>query len=373
MKYIFIQNLIAPYRTSLFNKLYGMGLDFEVLYMCELEKDRKSWIVDYSKMNYPFQVLQGIYKDVHGIQFHWDPKIIRYVKEHSEAKVILGGSWNFMDVISICLLKRLSIIKNELIFWAEANYKSLGAREKNKVRDIIRKYVYHSGDGRFIVPGQMGVETFKRWGVNVRDYLFLPNVIEEEKFNNIVPCENKRHDIPIYVIPARLEERIKGQINFFNSIGIDNIKKVRFLLLGGGSEESRLKEYIKCNNLEEHIILKGNLDMKQMVDFYKQADVCVLPSFTDASPLSLVEAICCGLPLLISNYCGNHFETLVEGKNGYSFSPYSPEEIRTAFEVLLNKRNEWKKMGEESRYLFEHNFRQSIVLERFINQLNKNN
>lgn len=370
MKYLFIQNLIAPYRTSLFNKLYEMGLDFEVLYMCELEKDRLSWSVEYSSMHFPFQVLQGYYKDAHGMQIHWDPKIIKYVKENPDAKVILGGSWNFLDIIAICFLKRIKVIKNELLFWAEANYKTLGARKQNKFRDILRNFIYHSGDGRFIVPGQMGVETFKRWGVKVNKFLFLPNVIEEEKFKDIMLYEKKQHDMPIFVIPARLEERIKGQMNFFNAIGLDNIRKAQFLLLGRGSDESILEDYIKSNHLEEHIVLKGNLDMKQMVESYKQADVCVLPSFTDASPLSLVEAICCSLPLLISNYCGNHFETLVEGLNGYSFSPYNPEEIRAAFEALVDRRDEWQKMGVESRKLFEHNFRQSVVLERFISQLN---
>lgn len=368
MKYIFIQNMIAPYRTSLFNKLETLGLGFEVLYMCELENDRLSWKIDHSQMHYRYQVLKGFYKTIHGFQFHWDPKIIRFIRKNPDSKVILGGSWNCPDIIAICLLKRTRLIKNELIFWAEANYLTLGARKKNRFRDSLRSFVYHSGDGRFIVPGRMSVETYKRWGIGVKEFIFLPNVIEEEKFRDFVHLPNKSI-LPVFIIPARLEEHIKGQLNFFKSIGVKNLKRARFYLLGDGRSEGAIKEFIRDNQLENNIILMGNQTMEGMVSHYRIADVCVLPSFTDASPLALVESICCGLPLLISNYCGNHFETLVEGENGFSFSPYIPNEVKECFEKMMELRPLWPTMGRRSEELFKQNFKQEIVLKRFINQL----
>lgn len=51
MKYLILQNTIAPYRNSLFNKMVEMGLDIELLYMCEREKER-SWVIDYSTMSF---------------------------------------------------------------------------------------------------------------------------------------------------------------------------------------------------------------------------------------------------------------------------------------------------------------------------------
>ena len=130
-----------------------------------------------------------------------------------------------------------------------------------------------------------------------------------------------------------------------------------------------LQSYIQENQLEENIKLEGFCSMDKVVSFYQKADVFLLPSFSDPSPLSVVEAICCNLPLLISNRCGNHYEALEESVNGYSFNPDNHNEIRISYELLLLRRNNWERMGEHSRILFEKNFQQVAVLNSFIRQL----
>ena len=227
MKYIFLQNTITPYRISLFNKLYDLNLDFEVLYMCEQEKDR-SWKIDYIKMHFPYIVDKGHYCMFKGVHVHWNPFLIKHIVE-SDSKVILGGSWNDFNVLMICLLKRLGIIRSELIFWSEANYLTIGARNDNLLKKIIRKFVYKSGEGRIIVPGQMAIDTFDRWHIKVQNFVILPNVIEEDKFKSFLfRKDNLKDRKPIFVLPARIDEKYKGILNFFKAIGIKNIRKSFF-------------------------------------------------------------------------------------------------------------------------------------------------
>ena len=95
----------------------------------------------------------------------------------------------------------------------------------------------------------------------------------------------------------------------------------------------------------------------------------MLPSFSDPSPLTIVEALCCGLPMLVSTYCGNHYEALSEGNNGYGFSPYNHAEVKIAFEKMISERQAWKDMGRKSREIFDVNFKQDVVLKSFINAL----
>lgn len=109
--------------------------------------------------------------------------------------------------------------------------------------------------------------------------------------------------------------------------------------------------------------------MTIVADYYQKSDVLVLPSFSDPSPLSLVEGCCCKLPLLVSLRCGNHYETVIDGVNGYTFDPDDHRSIKSAFDKLLADRFKWKQMGMESRQLFEENFLQEKVLKRFINSL----
>lgn len=371
MKYLILQNTTAPYRTSLFNKLYAMGLDLKLFYMCELEKER-SWKVDYGTFHFPYYVDKG--KDIYkkGISDHWNPKLIKMMRREKASKLILGGSWNALNVIAICLLKRIGLVKQEIVFWSEANYLTVGSRKKNKFRDWLRSFVYNSGEGRIIVPGRMAELSFEKWGISNKRFIRLPNVIEEEIVNpsffegrSFTPLT----ELPHFVMPVRLNERIKGIMNFFNAIESNNVKKAIFEVLGNGDDEELIKSYIKDNGYEEHIFLRGFCNMETVVSYYKECDVLLLPSFSDPSPLSLVEGCCAKMPVLASNRCGNHYETVEEGVNGYTFDPDNHQEVKKTFETMMEKRKEWKDMGEKSRHLFETNFKQSVVLPRFVAQL----
>ena len=112
--------------------------------------------------------------------------------------------------------------------------------------------------------------------------------------------------------------------------------------------------------------------MDTVVSYYKKCDVLLLPSFSDPSPLSLVEGCCARMPILASSRCGNHYETVEEGVNGYTFDPDNHDNVKDTFEIMMKRRNDWKEMGELSFGLFENNFRQSVVLPRFVEQLQKN-
>lgn len=373
MKYLILQNTLAPYRISLFNKLFENGLDFEVLYMCELESGR-SWKINKCEMKYPYIITDGYKGSIKGFPIYWCPVFIKRFIQEKENKIILGGSWNFPDVIVACILKRLGIIKTEIIFWSEANYMTIGARKKNKLRDILRHFVLNTGEGRAILPGKMAIETFKKWGINNTEYLLLPNVIDEKLFLPLT-AKNKKfssmNELPVFVLPVRLIEKIKGVLNFFRAIGNDNVKKAKFYVLGDGPDEEMIMQFIKDNKFQDNILLTGFCQMDVVAQYYLKSDVLILPSFTDQSPLALVEGCCAKMPILASNRCGNHFETIEEGKNGYTFNPDNHQEVRDAFEKMLARRKEWPAMGEHSRELFEQNFKQDVVLTHFISELTK--
>lgn len=369
MKYIILQNTLAPYRISLFNKLREMGLDIELLYMAEMERYR-SWKIDYGTIHYPYEIdKKGFKGSIKGFDLYWNWKFLKRFCHEKDAKIILGGSWNFPDIIVACVLKRLGFIKCELLFWSEANYLTIGSRKKNKLRDWLRSFVYNTGNARVIVPGQRAIESFDKWGLKKNSFILLPNVIEEEKFRPLISDLRTYTSIeeqPHFVLSVRLDEAIKGIINFFKAIGGDNIRKAQFHVLGDGPDEQMIKQFVIDNDYSDNIHFSGFCTMDQMAEYYMKSDCLILPSFSDPSPLSLVEACCCSMPMLVSTRCGNHYETVENGRNGYTFDPDNHSEIKQAFENLLARRSEWNEMGKVSRFLFEKNFKQDVVLKHFV-------
>jgi glycosyltransferase involved in cell wall biosynthesis len=102
-----------------------------------------------------------------------------------------------------------------------------------------------------------------------------------------------------------------------------------------------------------------------MVILYSNSNIFCLPSFTDASPLSIIEALKMELPILASNRCGNHFEAIQSDINGYTFDPDDKVEIREKLFLLLKQRDRWEEMGANSLKIYNSFFSMDLVVKNF--------
>jgi glycosyltransferase involved in cell wall biosynthesis len=71
------------------------------------------------------------------------------------------------------------------------------------------------------------------------------------------------------------------------------------------------------------------------------------------------------LPILASNRCGNHFEAIQSGINGYTFDPDNKLEIREKLFLLLEQRNSWEEMGANSLKIYNSFFSKDLVVKNF--------
>lgn len=369
-KYIFLTNIPTPYRNSFYNELANYNFDFKVFYMRNTEGDR-NWNINMDDMKHEFYIDKGLYKMFGRFHLHINPKLIFKILKDKSAELIIGGGWNDPDVLFLVLLKRLGLFKKQMHFWTEANYLTLGASNDNFLKRMVRRFVYNCTTGTQLSSGRMTELTLEKWGVRTTAFVPLPNTIEEEKFqittNDII--QRKKNSPPIILLPVRLHEQVKGIVNFFKAIEVENVKRSKFLVAGDGPDKVMIENYIKEYGLEEHIHLLGHCNTTELVDLYRQANLFVLPSFTDASPLTVIEALRMKLPLLISERCGNHFEAVIEGENGYIFDPYSPPTIKNAFEKILSEAVHWEEMGEVSSHIYAQKFKKSQVIKTFVKVL----
>jgi glycosyltransferase involved in cell wall biosynthesis len=75
------------------------------------------------------------------------------------------------------------------------------------------------------------------------------------------------------------------------------------LLIGGdvGLKSKELEKLITELNLKDRIILTGRLSEKDLVAVYQAADLFVDPSLYEGFGLQVVEAMSCGIPVVVSN------------------------------------------------------------------------
>jgi glycosyltransferase involved in cell wall biosynthesis len=136
------------------------------------------------------------------------------------------------------------------------------------------------------------------------------------------------------VCPARFEP-VKGLVEFFSKIPVKVLRGWKILVVGEGTQKARFKSVIRDRGLADQIIILNYVPYEEMPILYAASDLFLLPSVYDSNPLSVVEAMHSGLPLLLSKQVGNYPEALLAGATGWGFSPFDDEEIRLSSELAF--------------------------------------
>lgn len=120
--------------------------------------------------------------------------------------------------------------------------------------------------------------------------------------------------------------------------------------IGKGVDENALKDMADLLNVT-NIEFKGQID--DIESMWKDHHALVLPSRSEGLPLSMVEAMSAGRPVIISNAGGNT-EMVVEGVTGFIGYP-NEESFGEAMERAWQRRDEWDQIGKNgAKYVSEN-------------------
>jgi glycosyltransferase involved in cell wall biosynthesis len=127
-------------------------------------------------------------------------------------------------------------------------------------------------------------------------------------------------------------------------------QKAKFVLVGGGPLADRCVRYVKENRLESHVLLLGETPPADVRDFLLGFDAFVLASKFEGLPLTVIEAMSAGLPVIASNV-GGVGELVQDGRNGLLFDSDDEDELVGKIEHLIRNPEERRRMGREGRAL----------------------
>ncbi len=145
---------------------------------------------------------------------------------------------------------------------------------------------------------------------------------------------------------------------------------LRLILLGNGSQEIEIKKIFEEAGMIDRVYIGGNVAQKNLPDYYRTADLYLSASYSDGSSVSLMEALACGLPVLVSNIPGNQ-EWIDQGKNGWLFETGNVEILKNTILEIVNKKNQLPLIGQEARKTakkkanWEENFQKLLDVYQF--------
>lgn len=138
---------------------------------------------------------------------------------------------------------------------------------------------------------------------------------------------------------------------------VEKIPNTKFHLLGVGyysPDLEQVKTLIKQYRLENNIEMTPWLPQKETFEYMMNADVYLTVSRYEGLPLSVIEAMSLGCPVVASDVPGN-VDCVKSGVNGFLL-PLEAELFALKIIYLYTHPEVRKRMGEYSRGLFERSF-----------------
>src|SRR3989344_1138092 len=170
----------------------------------------------------------------------------------------------------------------------------------------------------------------------------IPNGIDIKKFENI---KVKKAPYPKILWVGRFDKvkRVEDLIKAIENV-IEKIPNAKLTLVGYGYEEEKLKKLTKKLKLEGHVIFAGKKIDDDLIREYKSSHLFILPSASEGQPITLLEAMACGLPI-IATKTGGIPEIIKDNVNGLLVPPNGDNDLANAIIWCLTNKNDFGKKG----------------------------
>ena len=127
--------------------------------------------------------------------------------------------------------------------------------------------------------------------------------------------------------------------------------------------EGRLRSYVVENEMAGTVTFTGAVD--NVGEYLQAADHFVLPSESEALPLSLLEAMACGLPSIATSV-GGILDIIQDGDNGMLVPYEDTESLCAAFRALVDHEERTLRLGRRGRNTVLRRFDVDHIADRYI-------
>lgn len=161
------------------------------------------------------------------------------------------------------------------------------------------------------------------FGVNLDEFVNKPSLKDRSVFTiGCVKSLEKNYNIGSVIVSfAKLKGRHPG-------------KNLKLVIVGDGEERVRLQELVRELRIEDQVVFEGKLPHHLVADKINELDVLVNISEYESFGVSVVEAMACQVPVIVSEAEGLK-EVVDDQKNGSIVAGHNIEEIVGALERLM--------------------------------------
>ena len=203
-------------------------------------------------------------------------------------------------------------------------------------------------------------------------YVTIYNGIEESEFDKSSNYEKFRQEfgfekdsIVIGKIGSMYPQKAHEVLFEAAKLVLNAVPEARFLLVGDGPRRSELQAMVSNIGLENEITFTGlRSDVPDLLHFI---DIFVLSSAWEGFPMTILEAMASGTPVVVTDVGGNS-EAVIHGETGYLVTQGDYQALACAIIELADNYQKRVSMGKAGKNRLLNNFT-SEVMVRSIEEL----
>jgi glycosyltransferase involved in cell wall biosynthesis len=181
--------------------------------------------------------------------------------------------------------------------------------------------------------------------------------------NKPVICKNylKTYSSINYLFLGRIGER-KGIYDLLDVVRANKMHlEGKFLLyVGGDGEIDRLTECIVRHKLQNLIKFEGWVSGIKKKELLSICDIYILPSYNEGLPVSILEAMSYGMPIISTNV-GGIPDVITENKNGLLINPGDKSELTKSIFYFMENTQEIKRMGMRNMEMIKKFYAENVI------------
>jgi glycosyltransferase involved in cell wall biosynthesis len=281
------------------------------------------------------------------------PKIVNYLFK-LKPKVIFTSSFGVWTI--------LALLFKPLFWWRVViayEGSSSGVDYRNSaIRLLVRRLMVWMADA-YITNSHAGGDYLIEILNAKKDRVFVqPYEIPDER---TLPASSRSKDAnivpnivlsprPVFLFVGQVIPR-KGLYLLLQACALllaRGYKQYTLQVVGDGTQQGELEAFCQEHHLSDRVQWLGRIPFDQIRNYFDHADVFVLPTLEDTWGVVTLEAMLLGKPILCSKGAGTS-ELVVDGENGYVFTPDDPDKLADLMQKFLDEPNLISAMGDRSK------------------------
>jgi len=136
---------------------------------------------------------------------------------------------------------------------------------------------------------------------------------------------------------------------------VDRGHDLQLRLAGDGPSKTHLQQFVAALGLTDRVKFIGFLTEAEVIEELQKADLFVLPSFVEGLPVSAMEALAIGVPVIATNIAGTS-ELIEDGRTGLLIRPSDPIALADAVVKMIADHDFRLRAAAEGRKKVEREF-----------------